>query len=194
MVVKGSPLWVDAKDEWPFGCQSCVSTTCWNCSISRLTRGTISSPLGTASAPPGQKSFCTSMTMSASSAVGVILPAMTAPPKRGRTIGARGSGATQRRGPPSAGVQPLGVPADVVADEGRHEIVRVVVARLHAQGQRHVPGLAGLGEQLRAQLRASGTRRRRPGRSGCRGPSRGSPSGRRNRTRPTSCGRGRDRR
>src|ERR1044072_3627793 len=127
MVVKGSPLWVEAKDEWPFGCQSCVSTTCWNCSIRRLTRGTISSPLGTASAPPGQKSFCTSMTISASSAVGVILPAMAAPPKGEGTIGVRyqprnaGASALAR-------VQALGVPADVVADEGRHEIVRVIVA------------------------------------------------------------------
>src|SRR4029453_13513600 len=92
MVVNGSPLWVEAKDEWPFGCQSWVSTTCWNCAISLLTRGTISSPLGTASAPPGQKSFCTSMTMSASSAVGVILPAMAAPPKGEGTIGVEWQG------------------------------------------------------------------------------------------------------
>ena len=34
--------------------------------ISSLTSGTISSPPATASAPPGQKSFCTSMTISAS--------------------------------------------------------------------------------------------------------------------------------
>src|SRR5688572_6471035 len=192
MVVNGLPLWVDAKDEWPFGCQSWVSTTCWNCSISRLTRGTISSPLGTASAPPGQKSFCTSMTMSASSAVGVILAAMAGPPKGGGNY-RRALGGVQCGRPSSirharawpwhprvclqrlrlahrnswmvvpsttmtkwgalTRMQPLGVPADVVADEGRHEVVRVVVARLHAQGQRHVLGLAGFGEQLRAQLR-----------------------------------------
>ena len=71
---------------------------------------------------------------------------------------------------------------------------RVIVAGLHAQGQRHVLGLAGFGEQFRAQLRASGTRRRRPGRSGCRGAQPRLASRRRNHARPTSCGRDPDRR
>ena len=75
-----------------------------------------------------------------------------ASPTRRSKARATGFAITEGVPPPSAGVQAFGVPADVVADEGRHEVVRVVVARLHAQGQRHVLGLAGFGEQLRAQL------------------------------------------
>src|SRR5262245_55872896 len=73
MVSKGFlPGCVVAKEKWPGACQSCVSTTWWNRAARRLTIGTISSPCGTASAPPGQKSFCTSTTMSTS------LPSMVA--------------------------------------------------------------------------------------------------------------------
>src|SRR5580704_426581 len=53
----------EANDKWPRGCQSWVSTTLRNRAAIRLTIGTTSSPRGTASAPPGQKSFCTSTAM-----------------------------------------------------------------------------------------------------------------------------------
>ena len=51
------------------GCQSWVKTRTANAGAMRLTSGTTRSPSATASAPPGQKSFCTSMTMSASAEV-----------------------------------------------------------------------------------------------------------------------------
>src|SRR5262245_56416396 len=62
----------EANDRWPAGCQSCVSATCGNFSARRLINGTTSSPRGTASAPPGQKSFWTSTTRRRSVSVGVI--------------------------------------------------------------------------------------------------------------------------
>ncbi len=79
VVEKGAaPAWLEAKLEWPAGCQSCVSTTWLAEPISRFTTGTISSPPPTASAPPGQKSFCMSMTMSAvaSAESGMAWPSM----------------------------------------------------------------------------------------------------------------------
>src|SRR5579883_2299189 len=67
MVWNGSaPGWLLANEEWPAGCQSCVSTTCAKRCASRLITGTTASPSATASAPPGQKSFCTSITSSRS--------------------------------------------------------------------------------------------------------------------------------
>src|SRR5579871_3110207 len=63
-----APGWLLANEEWPAGCQSCVSNTCAKRCASRLMTGTTASPSATASAPPGQKSFCTSITSSRSSA------------------------------------------------------------------------------------------------------------------------------
>src|SRR5450631_4607976 len=62
MVSNGAEPGCDVANElWPDGCQSCVSTTCLKRSLSRLTTGTTASPSPTASAPPLQKSFCTSI-------------------------------------------------------------------------------------------------------------------------------------
>src|SRR6185436_11165097 len=58
---------------WPGVCQSCVTTTFSNLRASWLTSGTISSPCFTSSAPPGQKSFCTSTTIRQSVARGMTL-------------------------------------------------------------------------------------------------------------------------
>src|SRR4029453_7370157 len=152
MAVKGCPLWVEAKEEWPRGCQSWVRITWSNRPIRRLTKGKISSPFGTASAPPGQKSFCTSMTISASSAVGVIFPVMAA---LSHVCGnyRRALGQAQSDAPLLLSrVQPLGGPADVVGHGGGEAVVGVIVPRLHAQGQRHAARLARLGEQFRPQL------------------------------------------
>src|SRR3546814_344843 len=55
-----------AKEVWSAGCQSCVTIRCANLPASRFITGTTASPSGTASAPPGQKSFCTSTTISIS--------------------------------------------------------------------------------------------------------------------------------
>src|SRR5918996_6020692 len=64
MVSKGFfPGCEEAKEAWPRGCQSWVSTMFSKRAASRLMSGTTSSPFGTARAPPGQKSFCTSTTM-----------------------------------------------------------------------------------------------------------------------------------
>src|SRR5450432_1382831 len=63
---RAEPGWLEANELWPAGCQSCVSTTWSKRSVSRLMTGTTASPSPTASAPPGQKSFCTSMTSSTS--------------------------------------------------------------------------------------------------------------------------------
>src|SRR5262245_20044651 len=64
MVSKGFfPGWEEANEAWPGGCQSWVSTTFSKRAARRLITGTTSSPFGTASAPPGQKSFCTSTTI-----------------------------------------------------------------------------------------------------------------------------------
>src|SRR5262245_5178276 len=55
-----------AKEAWPGGCQSWVSTMwAWR-AIRRLTTGTTAAAPGTASAPPSQKSFCMSTTINAS--------------------------------------------------------------------------------------------------------------------------------
>src|SRR5205085_2213934 len=51
------PGWLDAKLPWPAGCQSCVATTRSNRGCSSFAIGMTSSPRGTASAPPGRKSF-----------------------------------------------------------------------------------------------------------------------------------------
>src|SRR3954451_22768729 len=56
-----------ANELWPAGCQSWVSATWPKPSARRLMTGTTASPSPTASAPPGQKSFCTSMIKSTSS-------------------------------------------------------------------------------------------------------------------------------
>src|SRR5689334_11613019 len=50
--------------------------TCSKRSTSRLTAGTIASPPATASAPPGQKSFCKSIT---TKAVGIVASSSSAP-------------------------------------------------------------------------------------------------------------------
>src|SRR5215831_15843396 len=71
------PGWEFANDWWPGGCQSCVSTTFSKRLASSFTTGTTSSPFCTASLPPGQKSFCTSTTMSASAAPGLSFSAMS---------------------------------------------------------------------------------------------------------------------
>src|SRR5262245_3586108 len=148
MLVKGWPLCVVAKEEWPRGCQSWVSTTWRNCPIRRLTVGTISSPFGTARLPPGQKSFCTSMTTSTSSSVGVIFMAIA------RSQNCDPEDYKFRPSPPqSRGLEPLRVPAHMLRHEGGDEIVGMVVTLLQPQGQRHVALAAGRGEQLRLQLR-----------------------------------------
>src|SRR5436190_2660082 len=59
---------------WAGVCQSCVTTTFSNLRASWLMSGTISSPCFTSSAPPGQKSFCTSTTIRQSVARGMALP------------------------------------------------------------------------------------------------------------------------
>src|SRR5688572_18531624 len=130
MLVKGRPLWVDAKEEWPRGCQSWVSTTWRNCPIRRLTVGTISSPFGTARLPPGQKSFCTSMTTSTSSSVGVIFKAITRP----RNCDP-GDYRFRPAPPQSKRLQPLRVPAHMLRNEGGNEVIGMVVALLQPQGQ-----------------------------------------------------------
>src|SRR5580658_1141826 len=71
MVANGAlPGCDEANDKWPRGCQSWVSTTLRKRAARPLTTGTTSLPRGTASAPPGQKSFCTSTTMRTSSLPG----------------------------------------------------------------------------------------------------------------------------
>src|ERR1700730_5077856 len=57
------PSWLLAKERWPGGCQSWVASTWAKCRARRFTTGTMASPCGTASAPPGQKSFCASVTI-----------------------------------------------------------------------------------------------------------------------------------
>src|SRR5919201_1674679 len=69
----------EANEKCPAGCQSCVSTTCWNLCASSLITGTTSSPRGTASLPPGQKSFWTSTT----SRTSVSRTVIAMPPSRG---------------------------------------------------------------------------------------------------------------
>src|SRR6266446_8946928 len=61
-----------AKELWPDGCQSWVSATWPKHSVRRLMTGTTASPSATASAPPAQKSFCTSIISSKSSLPGRI--------------------------------------------------------------------------------------------------------------------------
>src|SRR5579875_3864495 len=55
-----------ANEMWPSGCQSCVRITCSNRAARVLIAGMIASPSATASGPPGMKSFCMSITSSAS--------------------------------------------------------------------------------------------------------------------------------
>src|ERR1700682_6441806 len=62
-----------AKELWPDGCQSWVSATWPKRSVRRLMTGTTASPSATASAPPAQKSFCTSITSSTSSSLSRIV-------------------------------------------------------------------------------------------------------------------------
>src|SRR3954468_3834069 len=59
------PGYCEAKLPWPLGCQSCVAATRRNFSCARLATATTSSPRGTASAPPGRKSFWMSTRISA---------------------------------------------------------------------------------------------------------------------------------
>src|SRR5919199_2099075 len=54
------------NERWSCGCQSWVATTVPKRGISSFSVSTIWSPSFTASAPPGQKSFCTSTTINAS--------------------------------------------------------------------------------------------------------------------------------
>src|SRR5690606_39316476 len=58
----------------------------------------------------------------------------------------------QPPGTGSSASQVPGVPGDVLADEARDEVVAVVVAGLHAQGQRLAGGFAGLAQQFGLQL------------------------------------------
>src|SRR6202042_260018 len=67
----------EAKEIWPVGCQSWVSTTLAKRSPRRLTSGTIASPSATASAPPGMKSFCMSITRRTSRS-SIAIPAVMA--------------------------------------------------------------------------------------------------------------------
>src|SRR5207249_3351765 len=67
----------EANDVWPGVCQSWVITTFSNFFASSLMIGTISSPLLTGSVPPGTKQFCTSTTISAESARGLMAAART---------------------------------------------------------------------------------------------------------------------
>src|SRR3712207_404060 len=63
--------WLEAKEAWPSGCQSCVSTT-WRKALARRLIGAITaSPSGTASAPPGRKSYWTSTTIRMSVSPGI---------------------------------------------------------------------------------------------------------------------------
>ena len=72
MVSKGlRPAWLDANDRCPATCQSWVSATWAKRRASALTTGTTAPPSGTARAPPGRKSFCTSTTSRRSRSVGV---------------------------------------------------------------------------------------------------------------------------
>src|SRR5579863_2538299 len=63
----------EAKEAWPGGCQSWVRTTWAKRRVRSLIGPTTASPSGTASAPPGQKSFCTSTTMRTSVSEGTIM-------------------------------------------------------------------------------------------------------------------------
>src|SRR5271156_5711041 len=81
-----APSCEDANDAWPAGCQSWVTTTFSNARPSRSTSGMIASPSATASAPPGRKSFCTSITMRTSSAVMTIGASTSAPPASPREL------------------------------------------------------------------------------------------------------------
>ena len=66
LYVASGEHWFGANETWSPGCQSWVSTTLVKFAAIRLIAGTTFSPPGTASAPPVQKSFCTSITSSTS--------------------------------------------------------------------------------------------------------------------------------
>src|SRR4029450_11638832 len=70
----------DSKEQCSAGCQSMVATDSHRCSKSRLITGTTSSPYGTARAPPGQKSFCTSTMINASVSGSTEIVLMASPP------------------------------------------------------------------------------------------------------------------
>src|ERR1700677_5172585 len=67
-----APACEDANEAWPVGCQSWVITTLSKARRRRATSGMMASPSATASAPPGRKSFCTSITSRTSSPVMTI--------------------------------------------------------------------------------------------------------------------------
>src|SRR3954454_13660273 len=52
----------------------------------------------------------------------------------------------------NSGLQPRGVPAQMIVHEGGNEVIAVIVASLGAQGEGNVRLLAGRLQQLRAQL------------------------------------------
>src|SRR6266480_3161051 len=66
------PGWLDANERCPATCQSCVRATWAKRGASAFTTCTTASPPGTASAPPGRKSFCTSTTSSKSRLVSIV--------------------------------------------------------------------------------------------------------------------------
>ncbi len=66
------PLCAEANETWPAVCQSCVTMTFSNAPESLLMIGTTASPSLTGSVPPVTKQFCTSTTISALFASGLI--------------------------------------------------------------------------------------------------------------------------
>src|SRR5271167_1393770 len=81
-----APACEEANDAWPAGCQSWVTTTLSNSRARRSTSVMIASPSATASAPPGRKSFCTSITSRTSSAVMTIGASISASPASPRDL------------------------------------------------------------------------------------------------------------
>src|ERR1700677_4487445 len=81
-----APACEDANEAWPAGWQSWVITTLSKARARRSTSGMIASPSATASAPPGRKSFCTSMTRRASSPVMTIGDSISASPTGPREL------------------------------------------------------------------------------------------------------------
>src|SRR5690606_9409815 len=68
------------------------------------------------------------------------------------TVGAAMAASLSRVAARAPLLQVLRVPGDVLADEAGDEVVAVVVAGLHAQGQRVAGGFAGLAQQLGPQF------------------------------------------